>query len=241
MQLLIIWSAIVGVILASFVNVLIYRLPRNISLFSPAFSFCPNCKTRIPWYYNIPIVTWLILGGHCHFCKKPIGLLYFVVEILGATGAVMCFVIYGINFTALTAFLLFINLIAIAIIDWQYKIIPHTLTISGIVIGIALSPYNNRGIESAVLGMLVGGCSLLFLTYIYKAFKGYHGIGGGDIMLLAMIGTYFGPFGSLVILFVASFISILFVLLVYRWRVEGDYKISFGSFLSITTVLMLLQ
>ncbi len=240
MQTWIVLSAVFGAILASFANVLIYRLPRNINLVVPATSFCPSCKSSISWYDKIPIISWLILNGRCRSCGEQINIRYFIVEVLGAATAVMCFMLYGLSFTALTALLLFINLMAIAIIDWEHQIIPHTLTLSGIVIGLALSPYNNRGIESAIIGMLIGGSIILVLSYGCKAFTGRDGMGGGDILLLAMIGTYFGPLGAAVILFVTAVLIILFVTLVRRWRIERDDKLSFGSFLSVATVLMLL-
>ncbi|MBT4850256.1 prepilin peptidase [Candidatus Parcubacteria bacterium] len=241
MQTWIVLSAVFGALLASFANVLIYRLPNNINLVIPATSFCPSCKTKINWYDKVPIFSWLFLKGNCRHCGQEISMRYIIVEMLGALFAVLACFHFGFNMTALTALLLFINLMAIAIIDWQHQIIPHTLTISGMVIGLALAPYNNRGIEDAIIGAIMGACIILLLSYGYKAFTSRHGMGGGDILLLAMIGTYFGPVGAAIILFVAAILVILFVTLVRRWRIERTDKLSLGSFLSVATILMLLS
>ncbi|MCD4760818.1 prepilin peptidase [bacterium] len=235
-----IFAAILGASLASFANVLIYRLSRDISLVVPATSFCPSCQVSIHWYDKVPVISWFVLNGQCRSCGADISVRYVIVEVLGALlGALVC-LDYGFNLGGLSILLLLINLLVIAIIDWKYRIIPHALTVSGLVIGLALSQFNNTGLKEAIVGALVGVGIVLVLSYGYRFCRGQHGMGGGDLMLLAMLGSYWGPLGVLVILFVACIIGLLYMSLVCRLQIKGDDRISFGPFLSLAAALVLM-
>lgn len=234
----ILFALLLGVAIASFANVLIYRLPRNINIVFPA-SFCPSCNTKIKWYDNIPIFSWSNLDGKCRHCKSKISAQYPAIELLGALLALYTHHRYGFSPFALTAFLFLINLLCTAIIDWQFQIIPHTLTMSGIIFGLILAPFNNMGFENSVMGMILGFSTVLLVSYVYKLFRGQWGMGGGDMMLLAMIGSYLGPLSTLVVFFVASFLCLLYYVLVDRWFNRWEEKVPFGPFLSLAAALML--
>jgi leader peptidase (prepilin peptidase)/N-methyltransferase len=177
-----------GAIIGSFLNVCIYRIPRNISLAKPARSFCPHCGIPIPWHQNIPLLSWLLLRGRCAACKKPIGWRYPVVELVTATlfAWTTCFV----KFPALLSVLVFISLlVAITFIDIEFFLIPDVLSKGGLAAGLllsALTPELHRtssaviAIERAVGGALCGGMILYLITELGKLAFGRYKVSFGS-------------------------------------------------------------
>lgn len=232
-------AMVLGTSLASFANVLIYRLPRNINPVLPP-SFCTSCHKKISWYHKFPILSWILLRGRSSCCSSRISVSYLLVECVGAIfGALACY-LYGFNLAALSALLLLINLLAIAIIDWQWQIIPYSLTIGGLAIGIGLSPFNNLGLEVAVLGAIVAAGALLLVAYVVSKLVGREALGHGDIFLLALIGSYCGIEKTLGTLWVACIIGTVYVAFMKRHKIERRDKLPFGTFLSLAAALRLL-
>ena len=137
------WSAVwfvLGCIVGSFLNVCIHRLPQGLSIVSPP-SHCPHCQYSIPWYLNIPLVTWLWLRGRCRNCGAPISLRYFLVELLAGVAFVCCWMAFGKQSAALALVYAFFlaGLIAATFIDFEHFIIPDEITYAGIVAGFVAS------------------------------------------------------------------------------------------------------
>ncbi|MCX7823156.1 MAG: prepilin peptidase [Syntrophobacterales bacterium] len=203
--LLIVFGAIMG----SFFNMLIYRTPRGLSILGPS-SFCPKCEKPIPWWGNIPLLSYIILRRRCVYCKGTIPLRYLLVEILTPTAYVLLYlrnsdagmVQWGIE-------ALFVSLlIIVTFTDIETYLIPDIFSIGGIFIGLFLSPWNrNLTFLESLFGVIVGGGVLLLIAYGYQKLRGVEGMGGGDVKLLAMIGAFTGWKGAIFALFSSAFVG----------------------------------
>jgi len=224
-------AAVFGACLGSFANVLIHRLPRNQQVVGGR-SHCPHCQMQIAWYDNLPVVSWLLLRGRCRGCRGPIAWRYPAVELVGAVLAGVCAWLLGPTLEALRVFVFLELLFVIAIIDWEHMIIPHTLTIAGMVIGLALAPFTALGLGPALLGLVVGGGVVLVLSEGYRLTRGQAGMGGGDVMLMGFVGTFLGPWGAAAVLGAGALLGTLYVLIRGAGRLNGTAKLPFGTFLA---------
>ena len=237
--LLMIMAAILGACFGSFSNVLIYRLPRNLSVVGPR-SFCPSCKKQVSWYDNIPLLSWILLRGKCRHCGTGISPRYLVLEIAGTFCALGAFARFGVTLEGASAALYLILLLDIAIIDWQHMIIPHTLTISGMVLGLAFSFFTALGPVESALGLALGAGVILAVSYGYKLIRGVVGMGGGDVMLMAMVGAFQGIWAVPAVLFGGAFMGTIYAVTVGRGQVAGETKLPFGTFLAAAALVVLL-
>ncbi len=229
-----IWSCLVlvGSCLGSFANVLVYRLPRNLSIVGPR-SFCPRCEVPVAWYDNIPVVSWLVLRGRCRHCGLPIPVRYPLLEVAGALCFSLGMMRFGWTVHGLAAGMLLLLLLIIAVIDWQHMVIPHTLTISGMVIGLGASFTGVPGPGASLLGMLCGAGIILVISYGYKLVRGQVGMGGGDVMMMGMLGAFTGPWGVPAVLFAGALTGTLYAAF-WGGRVDdGSPKLPFGTFLAL--------
>ncbi len=227
-----------GAIWGSFANVVIVRLPHGKSVVLPASS-CMSCKTKILWYQNIPIFSWLFLRGSCANCKAKISWRYPLVELIMASGFVALFWFHGFNFYLLEHILLFFGLVTVSFIDLEHMIIPDSFSLGGIVIGLLGATLNEgRSFMGAVGGILMGGGFLWAVAYFYYLWRKQEGMGGGDIKLLAWIGAVLGwkaiPF---VILGSSIFGSIVGVLISFRSKDGMSTVIPFGPYLALSAIL----
>lgn len=237
--LLLIPIFIFGMCIGSFLNVCIYRIPRNKSIVYPG-SFCPACKQKIPFYLNIPVISYLLIKGRCSNCKTRISARYPVVEIL--TGAVAIFTVmkFGPTPEAVFWFVFISVLITVSFIDFDLQIIPDIISIPGIFIfSLSIFIVPEMTLTNAVLGILSGGGSLYLVAMSYYLLKKEEGMGGGDIKLLAMIGAATGWQGVLFIIFTASLIGTgagIFMMITTKFN-NTKLRIPFGPFLSAGTIL----
>jgi leader peptidase (prepilin peptidase)/N-methyltransferase len=229
----------IGGCLGSFANVLIYRLPRDLNISHPR-SFCPECETQIRWFDNVPVIGWLVLRGRCRQCRTAISAQYPLVELLGVVCGLVTVWRFGPNWAGLTAFLFLINLLVVARIDWEHMIIPHTLTLGGSLLGLALAPLNGLGLGNALLGGAIGAGGVGILAYGYKLLRGQLGMGGGDVMLMGMVGTYLGVLGVGLVIFGGALLGSLYALTRYRQGLDGSQKLPFGTFLAAAGVVAML-
>jgi leader peptidase (prepilin peptidase)/N-methyltransferase len=232
---------VLGGIIGSFLNVCIYRMPREKSIVTPASS-CPQCGKSISFYDNIPLVSYLMLRGKCRHCSGPISAGYFAVELLTALLFVALFRVLGLSFD-LAVFLMFVSgLIAISFIDLEFRIIPDTLSLGGVLLGIALAFFRpSFGYKDALLGILVGGGVLWAIAFVYELVRKQEGMGGGDIKLLAMIGAFCGMKGVLFSLVSGSlFGSLVGIPLMIVKHADAKYALPFGPFLSFGALLYVL-
>jgi leader peptidase (prepilin peptidase)/N-methyltransferase len=195
---------LLGCCVGSFLNVCIYRLPQELSIVAPR-SYCPQCRTPIHGYDNIPLVSYLLLRGKCRNCGVKISWRYPLVEALSGGFAVALFVKYGLglgffSYSAFTA-----GLLVITFIDLDHRIIPDLISLPGIGIGFLLSFFEpSLSVKDSLIGLLAGGGSLYLVAVAYEALTKREGMGGGDVKLLAMIGAWLGWKGVLFTIFFAS-------------------------------------
>jgi len=232
-------AAWLGACLGSFSNVLIYRLPRNLQV-ARGRSRCPACGVTVPWHDNVPVFGWLLLRGRCRSCAAPIPVRYPLVELGGALCALAGIMRFGWTVEGLSASVLLLLLLDIAVIDWEHMIIPHTLTVGGAAVGLVLSLFGAPGLPMALVGAAVGAGVVLLVNAAYKAVRGTAGMGGGDVMLMGMTGVYLGPWGVWGVLFGGAFLGTLYAVLAGRGRVSGAAKLPFGTFLAAAGVVVLM-
>ena len=183
---------IFGALFGSFANVVIVRLPGGESVVKPR-SACRNCKSLIPWYHNLPIISWLLLRGRCYKCKARFSARYPLVEFIMASLFAAAGVRYGLSWTLLESVIFIFGLVCCTFIDIDHMILPDEFTLSGIVIGLIGAFLNpERTFLASLYGVLLGGGFLLSIAYLYFALRKREGMGGGDIKLIAWIGAVLG-------------------------------------------------
>ena len=231
---------IFGLCIGSFLNVCIYRLPVAKSIVHPR-SMCPQCGRLIPFYDNIPVLSYLLLLGRCRQCRTSISFRYPLVELLTGLFAFITVLKFGVTLTSLVYFIFIAALLTITFIDIDHRIIPNVITLPGIVFFFAagfLVPQITW--KDALLGILAGGGSLYLVAQAYYLLKKVDGMGGGDVKLLAMIGALIGWQGVLFTIFFASLTGTLAGLAVMiKNRSTMKQKIPFGPFLAIGAICFL--
>ena len=229
----------IGLVIGSFLNVCIYRLPVGASIVHPR-SRCPSCETMIPWYRNIPVVSWFVLGGRCGNCRAPISWRYPFVEAL--SGAAVLGLWRGLGpsaaFPIAAAFVL--ALLVLFFTDLDHHLLPDAITLTGFAGGMALAWFNpflgEPGLSrvwSALAGAALGSGLLWGVGAIYGKLRGVEAMGMGDVKMMAMVGAFVGPWGVLFTIFVASlFGAVVGVLMIpLRGRSLQD-TLPFGCFLA---------
>lgn len=232
---------ILGAIIGSFLNVCIYRIPEGLSVVSPA-SRCPQCKAAIRWYQNIPIISYLYLRGRCAGCGVRISLRYPVVEALTGLLFVLVWRQFGGVFVIPVYWLFAASLVVVSFIDLDHRIIPDAISLPGTVVGFLLSflvPWVSW--QDSLLGILLGGGSLLLVAKVYHLLTRVEGMGMGDVKLLAMIGAFLGWKAVLPVVFIGSLSGAMVgVPLMLLKRTGGRLAIPFGPFLATGAVIYLL-
>lgn len=227
-------ATLVGLMIGSFVNVLTLRLPAGESVVSPG-SRCPSCKTPLRWYHNVPLVSWLALRGRCAFCRHPISWQYPAVE--ASTAAIWGLHAWALGPTPETArAVVFLTLLlAIAVADIRFYIIPDELSLGGAVLGLvlALLPQGPTLVQS-LLGAAVGGGVLWLVAIVGTWAFRKEAMGGGDIKMMAMIGTFLGWRGALLSIFLGALAGTL-VFVPLAWKT--DKLVPFGLFLALGAAL----
>ena len=226
-------AGLFGLLVGSFLNVCIFRLPRGTSIVWPA-SACGSCKRELRWFENIPIVSWVVLGAKCARCKAPISLQYPLVEAITAG----LFVLVAATTPAgpqLAARLLFVcALIVLFGIDLEHQILPNSITLPGTVIGVLFSLIGPPGWRASLLGVLLGGGVLYAIAWGYYAVRREEGLGMGDVKMLGMIGAFLGWQAVLLTLVLASLSgAVIGVAMVALQRGSMRYALPFGTFLAI--------
>ena len=226
-------AVLFGLIVGSFLNVCIYRLPRKQSVVWPA-SRCTSCGRGLAWFENVPVVSWLVLRGRCRGCGAPISPMYPIIE--ATTGALFGAVMYWYGPTplGLVRMLFGSAMIVLFVIDLQHRILPNVITVPGTVLGLILSLFLPPGIVSALIGVLVGGGLLFGIGEAYYRVRGVEGMGMGDVKMLAMIGAFLGWQLVLVTIIVASFGgAVLGALMLATRRGTMQAALPFGTFLAV--------
>jgi len=257
---------IFGAVIGSFLNVCIHRLPKEESgeeeeiriaqlpsLFLKQIrsittppSNCPHCKHPIRFYDNIPIVSYILLGGKCRDCGEKISKRYPLVELLTAIACLILYRKFGLTFEFFVSLFFVALLIVISFIDLDHQIIPDILSIGGLTAGLFFAIfrpafkvlYPKFNILDSLFGILLGGGVLFLIALGYKFIAKREGMGGGDIKLLAMIGSFCGIKGVIFSLLAGSLLGTVAGIPVMIAKGAGTkYAIPFGPFLSLGAFL----
>lgn len=225
---------ITGLIIGSFLNVVIYRLPAGESIIYPA-SHCPNCGHRLTSLELIPIFSYIFLGGKCKNCKEDISIRYPIIELL--TGIIFIInYIYISDLTILIAGLVFSSLmISLTMIDFDHQILPDKLTLGGLVVGLSFSLFRTDiTFIYSLLGILAAGGLLFLIAFLSKG-----GMGGGDIKMMAMVGSFTGPIIAVSAIFLGAFIALIANLPGVIFGKKGmKTKLPFGPFLAAASLIL---
>jgi len=253
-------ALVFGLLIGSFLNVCIHRWPRGRSVVKPR-SHCVRCRKMIPWYDNIPVVSWVMLGGKCRYCRRSISVRYPLVEL--ATGLLFFFLVWtlGPSVEALKLCIFTAMLLALIFSDLEKRILPDEFTLGGTLIGVAFAAFvpppdrtgqavlwllgadvsegRVRWIAEAALGALLPALFLWGGGWMYEKLRHREGLGLGDVKLIAMVGSFLGLRGALLTLIVGSIAGSI---LGYGYiRLTGKdaatYPLPFGSFLGVAAMM----
>jgi len=237
---------IFGLVFGSFLNVCIHRMPREESIVKPG-SHCPECKSPVRWFDNVPLVSYFALGGRCRHCREKISPRYFLVEFASGLLWVALWLRYGFSPFFFIAVFLISVLLAISASDLETGLIPDKLTLPGMGAGLlagALFPALHarvtwfEGLTVSGLGLLAGGGSLLLIGLLGNALFKKESMGGGDIKLLAMLGSFLGMKKVFLVLLFGPMAALPFA--VYAKFFRKAETIPFGPYLAVTGALMFL-
>ena len=222
-----------GLVIGSFLNVCIYRLPRRESLVWPG-SKCTSCLRHLEWYENIPVVSWLVLRGRCRTCGASVSVMYPTVELATAVAFVGSYLVYGIHPLLFVRIAFACAMIVLFVIDLEHRILPNVITLPGIVAGFLFSLITEPGWMASAIGIAAGGGMLLAIAEAYYRIRHEQGLGMGDVKMLAMVGAFLGWKLTLLTLMLASFSGTLIGLaLIVSKRGSMKYALPFGTFLAL--------
>lgn len=230
---------LLGAAFGSFFNVCIYRIPAKKSLIPD--SHCPGCNTKIKGYHNIPILSFLLLKGKCPNCGSKIHWHYFLVELITPILFVLVFLMAGQQFSVVFAkYIIFISFgIIIFAIDAFHKIIPDVLSYTLVILGIIFSliPGTDVSIKSSLMGGIAGFLIFLVIGAAVSAAVKKDALGGGDVKLIAAIGTFIGLIGNVIVIFLSSFIALITIIL---FKQDLKQEFPYGPFLILGAFLYIL-
>jgi len=254
-----IFAALFGLVIGSFLNVCIVRIPEGKSIVMPA-SACPKCGAAIKPWDNIPVVSWLLLGGKCRGCKQPISWMYPVVELLTGGLFLGCYLAFGLTTEALKWAIFSALLVVLVFTDMRERILPNVINYSGFAAGLLLSlvtkpsdgvalwianrvfdfppPAPVISLADALLGAAFGSGLLWLVAELYFRLRKREGMGLGDVKMMLMAGAFLGLKRTLLTILAGSVLgSVLGLAFMLAKRKESDYELPFGTFLGMAAVL----
>ncbi|MBV8551032.1 MAG: prepilin peptidase [Acidobacteriaceae bacterium] len=254
-MLLLLLTAVFGLLIGSFLNVCIYRIPRDISVVAPR-SFCPECGSPVPWFDNIPVLSFALLRGKCRACAKPIGIRYPAVELTTAALFVWTVALYGLTVSSAKWLLFESILIVLFVTDLEERLLPDELTLGGSAVGLIFAFFvpvpgfpgdllvefgvTARSLLNAVAGASLLAAVLWLVGFLYARIRHRDGLGLGDVKLLILLGVYLGFERALLALLVGcvagSIIGLGYILLTRKQA--STYQLPLGSFLCAGAALI---
>jgi len=244
-----------GLLIGSFLNVCVYRLPRDLSVVRPR-SFCPQCEKMIAWYDNIPLVSYVVLRARCRHCGARIPLRYPLVELATAMAFAVCFAALGPSVAAAKYSIFSAILITLIASDMEERILPDEFTLGGTVIGLAFSPFVELdygwahillppslgprflSFGEAALGAGFSSGIIWLVGWIYQKLRHREGLGFGDVKMIAMIGAFLGLKWALMTLIAASLVGSIggLAYIFLTGKDASTYELPFGSFLGLAAL-----
>ncbi len=234
---------ILGTVIGSFLNVCIYRMPKNESIIFPS-SHCPSCKKNIHWYDNIPLLSYAALCGKCRFCGVKIPFRYPLVEIITGLLMTALFLRFGLTPKFAAYFIMSCGLIVSTFIDFEIQEIPDEISLGGLILGVVLSSAfpsimdrttHMSGFIYSVSGAAAGSGAIFLLGFLGKMVFKKEAMGGGDVKLMAMIGSIIGLKMVILVFFLAPFLGVI-PGIVSKVR-KGAETIPYGPFLSAAAII----
>ena len=255
-----IFAFLLGLIIGSFLNVCILRIPSGKSIIMPA-SACPKCGREIRPYDNIPVISYLLLGGKCRGCKAKISPMYPLVELLTGLLFLACFLVFGLTVEAAKWAAFSAIMIVLVFTDLRERILPDVVNFTGLAVGLTFSfftqPTDGTALwianhiftfpppdpllscADAALGAVVGGGLLWLVSEAYFRLRGREGMGLGDVKMMLMVGSFLGAKRTLLTILAGSVLgSILGVAVILARRRDADYELPFGTFLGAGALLV---
>jgi len=251
-----------GLLIGSFLNVCVYRLPQDLSVVRPR-SYCPACKHPIAWYDNVPLLSYAVLGGRCRHCKAAISVRYPVVELL--TGVLFFLFVWrlGTSLAALKFCLLSALLVGLTLTDLEARILPDEFTLGGTAAGLVLAwfvPVNDEiaallvwfagvggnphwdSVAAALLGAVLPGALLWSAGWLYFKLRHREGLGLGDVKLVCLVGAFLGLHGALLMLIAGSLAGSLvgYAYIRFTHKDPATYELPFGTFLGLAGIAVAL-
>jgi leader peptidase (prepilin peptidase)/N-methyltransferase len=222
-----------GMAWGSFLNVVIYRLPRDMNFLKPRSS-CPQCKQKIKPYENVPVFSYIFLGGKCRYCKAKIPLSYLLVELLTPGSFILLFTQYDLSLHFIASCLFASALIALGFIDFYHQILPDEITLSGLILALVYAGFrDDLSLRQALIGAVAGAGFLLLVYGIYYMLRKKEGLGMGDVTMMLLIGAFLGWELSLFTLILASFLGALVgIYFIYVRKKDLQFALPFGTFLA---------
>lgn len=253
-------ALLAGLLVGSFLNVCIHRIPAEMSIVRPR-SFCPKCGKQIAWYDNVPLLSYALLRGRCRYCREPIRWRYPLVEAICGLAFFAAVYANGVNLLSLKLCIFSALTIGLVFLDLEARILPDEFTIGGTVAGLIFAVFVPLGdgvvplfvppewsgrvaslIESAI-GAAVGGVTLWVVGRLYQRIRKREGLGGGDPLMVAMTGAFLGLHGALATVLLGSLLGSV-VGLAYIYIAKKDpatYELPFGSFIGIAALIVALR
>lgn len=244
-------ALVLGLIMGSFSTACVHRWLNRISLVDPARSFCPHCQTTLPWWQNIPLLSFVLLRGRCAHCKERISWRYPALELLSGLWGLALAMVYGPGWPFAALFVLGGMLLTASFIDLESFLLPDVITLPGAVLALLTATFllgpgsgPDAWIASgttALWGAGLGGGGFWLLRLGYRALRGGEGLGLGDVKLMLLIGALVGPQGLPLLLLLAG-VTALLAAIIYMIRTGqgGQAPIPFGPFLSLACMVHLL-
>ena len=256
------FSVLIGLAIGSFLNVCIARIPLHESVVHPR-SRCPRCRKPIAGYDNVPVLSYVILGGRCRNCSAKISIRYPLTEALTGVISTLIYLKYDLGLEYAAYFAFAAALIVLAFIDADHRILPDPITLNGLWIGLLLSlvifipgPLVARLLQSAgfsfpgarlvsffasVIGAIVGGGILWAVGEVYFRIRGVEGMGFGDVKMMAMVGAFLGAPRTVFTIMAGSLLGSVIGLVMMRFAgKDKEYELPFGTFLSFGAIVALL-
>ncbi len=252
----IVLAFLAGLLIGSFLNVCVFRLPRDLSVVSPTRSFCPFCEETIAWYDNIPVVSYILLRAKCRRCGARIPLRYPAVELATAIAFAICAFWFGVTPAGLKYAAFSAIMITLIASDFEARILPDEFTIGGGVLGLILAwfvpmhgefalfvvPYawgpHWVSVGEAVIGACVSSGAIWLVGWLFEKVRHKEGLGFGDVKMIFMIGAFLGLPAALLTLIGASLVGAVGGLLYIKLTGQdaSNYELPFGSFLGVTAL-----
>ena len=260
MTLIIVFTFLFGLVIGSFLNVCIIRIPAGKSIVLPA-SACPQCATPIRAYDNVPVLSFLLLGGKCRACKMPISAMYPIVELLTALFFLACFLSFGPTFEAAKWAAFSAIMIVLVFTDLRERLLPDVVNYTGLILGLAFSlvtkpidgtahwlanrmfdfppPSPVLSFVDAIIGAAAGSGLLWLVSEVYFRMRHRKGMGMGDVKMMVMAGAFLGAKRALLTILAGSLLgSVLGLVFILVQRKDSTYELPFGTFLGMAALLV---